>query len=394
MGYLCSINQQVFLNIGLFSYYCMKVKNKNKTFLSVVKLMEYKRIGTINFKDSINTRVFVQFLAQDVSVGTQKDRISRFISLRMVDKDISVEAKMFGVDNNTIELVKDGKVYNAAVDVKPYDKSQFGYSCIIYNIDTSDDSPESFLDWADNLGECQKIIENILPIIINTYYGQLAYRILVENWDKFVRWTAARSQHHTRLGELLVHTAEVVSIAEDLADRFNGIYGDGFINKPLLLSAAIIHDIGKVLELEVSMESGRTAYSKHSVLCTHIMDAISAVDIQAYKLGLGVQRLKVNEIGEDEEVKTPEQLHEEREAVELLKHCLAAHHGKLEYGSPIVPNTPEAYLLNVADELSSTVYKFNSDMRSIEPGEFSCIWTPSGYKATYKDSSKGLGSIK
>ena len=191
-GYLCSINQQVFLNIGLFLYYCMKVRNKNKTFLSVVKLMEYKRIGTINFKDSINTRVFVQFLAQDVSVGTQKDRISRFISLRMVDKDISVEAKMFGVDNNTIELVKDGKVYNAAVDVKPYDKSQFGYSCIIYNIDTSDDSPESFLDWADNLGECQKIIENILPIIINTYYAKilvdsLLFKERIENISKITK---------------------------------------------------------------------------------------------------------------------------------------------------------------------------------------------------------------
>lgn len=356
--------------------------------------MEYKRLSTVELKEYINNRVFVQFLARDVSVRFQKDKVTKFISLNMVDKDTVVDAKMFGVSEGLISMIADGKVYNAAVDIKPYDKSQSGYSCIIYNIDISCESPESFVDWAENLGACQKIIENILPNIINTYYGQLAYPILVSNWEKFVRWTAASTQHHVKLGELLVHTSEVISIADDIADRFNEIYGDGFINKPLLLSAAMIHDLEKIKELDVSVESGKTSYSKHSVLCTHIMDILSDVDIQAYKLGLGRQQFEENEVGEEEELKTDEQLADEREAVELLKHCLAAHHGKLEFGSPILPNIPEAYILNMADDLSAAMYKFNRSMKELEPGGFSCAWTPNGYRSTYKDSTKRLGSIK
>lgn len=350
--------------------------------------MEYIRLGEADLKSNINNRVFIQFLARDVSIRLQKDKVTKFISLNMVDKDTAIEAKIFGASDKAIEMVKEGKVYNAAVDIKPYDKSPSGYSCIIYNMDYSTEPPESFVDWAENLDKCQKIIENILPDIINTYYGQIAYPILAENWGKFARWTAASNQHHTRLGELLVHTSEVVSISSDLADYFNEIYGDEFVNKPLLLSSAMIHDLGKIDELDVNVLSGKTEYSTHSVLCTHIMDILSAVDIQAYKLGIGKQQIIENEVGEDEGAKTVEQLAEEKEAVDLLKHCLAAHHGKLEYGSPIVPCTPEAYILNMADLLSADMYRYNRSLKELEPGKMNSVWTSAGYRNTYKDSTK------
>lgn len=350
--------------------------------------MEYTRLADTDLKSNINNRVFVQFLARDVSVRFQRDNVTRFITLNMVDKDTVVEAKKFGANDSIIDMIQEGKVYNAAIDIKPYDKSSTGFSCIIYNIDYSQEPPESFVDWADNLDVCQKIIENILPDIVNTYYGQIAYPILAENWSKFARWTAASNQHHTRLGELLVHTSEVVSISSDLADYFNELYGDGFVNKPLLLSAAMIHDLEKISELDVNTSSGKTEYSVHSVLCSHIMDILTDVDIQAYKLGLGRQVTVENEIGEDEETKTEQQLAEEKEAIDLLKHCLAAHHGKLEYGSPIVASIPEAYLLNMADCLSADMYRYNRSMKELEPGKMSSVWTSAGYKSTYKDSTK------
>lgn len=350
--------------------------------------MEYIRLGEADLKGNIKNRVFITFLARDVSVRLQKDKVTKFISLNMVDRDLAVEAKIFGVDDKAIELVQEGKVYNAAVDIKPYDKSPSGYSCIIYNMDFSHEAPESFVDWAENLDECQKIIQNMLPDVINTYYGQIAYPILCNNWDKFARWTAATNQHHTRLGELLVHTSEVISLCSDLADYFNGIYGDDFINKPLVLCAALLHDMAKTRELNVNTSSGKVEYSVHASLSTHIMDILSEVDIQAYKLKLGRQITEINEIGEEEYTKTDEQLAEEIEAIDLLKHCLAAHHGKLEYGSPIVPCTPEALLISVADNLSADMYKYNRAFKETEPGAVNSVWTNAGYKSTYKESSK------
>lgn len=350
--------------------------------------MEYVRLSQVNVGENINNRIFITFMAKNVNIRLQKDKVTKYIMLDMADKDISIEAKIFGANDKTIEMVQEGRVYVAAVDVKPYDKAPQGYSCIIYNMDYSSESPDSFIDWADNLDECQKVIEKLLPDFIQTYYGQIAYPILAENWAKFVRWTAASSQHHTRLGELLVHTSEVMSICNDLADYFNDIYGDSFINKPLLLASAMLHDIGKTKELNVNMTTAKTEYSTHSVLSSHIMDIITDVEIQAYKIGLGQQKIVENEVGEDEETKSPEQLAEEREAIDLLKHCLASHHGKLEYGSPIVPNVPEAVLLNIADNLSADMYRFNKSMKELEPGKMSAVWTPAGLRCTYRENGK------
>lgn len=350
--------------------------------------MVYTRLNEADLKSHINGRVFIQFLARDISVRLQKDKVTRFISFNMVDKDNVIEAKIFGASDQTIEMVQEGKVYNAAVDIKPYDKSPSGYSCIIYNIDYSTEPPESFVDWAENLDDCQKIIEEMLPDIINTNYGKIAYTILSENWDKFARWVAATNQHHTRLGELLVHTSEVVSISSDLADYFNNIYGPEFINKPLLISSAILHDLAKIKEIQVDTSTGKAEYSIHASLCTHIMDILSAVDIQAYKLGIGEQKIIINEVGEEDESKTEEQIQSEREDIELLKHCLAAHHGKLEYGSPIVASIPEATILTVADNLSADMYRFNRTFKDLEPGKMHSAWASNGYKVTYKDSTK------
>ena len=350
--------------------------------------MEYIRLSEIDLKERINDRVFVSFLARDVSVRLQKDKVTKFVSFNMVDKDVVIEAKVFGASDSQIEMIQEGKVYNGAVDVKPYDRAPSGFSCIIYNMDYSELPSEQFVDWAENLDVCQKVIENILPEIIDTYYGQIAYPILVENWHKFSRWTAASNQHHTRLGELLVHTSEVITICRDIADYFNEVYGDYFINKPLLLASAMIHDLEKINELDVNINSGKTEYSTHSVLATHIMDILSDVDIQAYKLNLGIQVTIINEVGEEEETKTEQQLFEEKEAVDLLKHCLAAHHGKLEYGSPIVACTPEALLLHIADGLSADMYRYNKQMKELEPGKMSSIWTSAGYRSTYRDSTK------
>lgn len=350
--------------------------------------MEYTRLHAADLKSQIGTRVFLTFLARDVSIRVQKDKVTKFIVFNMVDKSKVIEARLFGADDKTIETIKEGRVYNAAVDIKPYDKAPDGYSCIIYNIDYSNIPPESFSDWAPDLDLCKNKIEEVLTSYYDTYYGQITYPIIVKYWGKFSKWTAARGQHHTQLGGLLLHTAEVVEISEKLADYFNNKYGETFVNKPLLLCAAILHDVGKTLEYDVDVISGKTEYNRHSALGTHIMDILSIVDIQAYELGFGTDReLDENGIDTDEQ-KTDEAIEDEKEAIELLKHCLAAHHGKLEYGSPITASTPEAMILNIADNLSAEMYKFNRAFQSLGPGDWTSVWGSNGYIKYYKDNSK------
>ena len=176
--------------------------------------MEYIRLGKQDFKNNIGNRVYVTFLAKDVSVRLQKDKVTKFVVFNMADKDTIIEARVFGASEQMIELIQEGKVYNGAIDVKPYEKSSTGFSCIVYNMDFSDIPPEYFADWADNLDHSRDIINKVINSCYDTYYGKLTYTIISKYWDKFSKWAAASSMHQNQLGGLLSHTADVVEICD------------------------------------------------------------------------------------------------------------------------------------------------------------------------------------
>ena len=112
------------------------------------------------------------------------------------------------------------------------------------------------------------------------------------------------------------------------------------------------------------------------------------IDIEAFKLKLGYQTYTINEINEQEPVKTQEQLDYEHEAVALLKHIILAHHGQKEWGSPIDMNIPEAYILNRADEISAEMYRYNKNFNSMEVSSSSAAWLGGSMVVTYKDYTK------
>lgn len=335
----------------------------------------FKRLIEVDLAENINNRVYLTFMARDVEIRFQKDQVTKYISMNMYDQGKCIDAKLFGAKDYQLEMVENGKIFNAVVDIKPYDKSPLGYSCLLYNIDISQANPKDFVDWTPGVDESYKVLKDYIDEIYDSTYGKIAYTILNKHWAKFAKWTAAKSMHHEKLGGLLVHTSEVCALAETLCDNFNGIYGDGFIDKYLVLSAVILHDVCKVKELDVDVNTGSVEYSVEASLSSHIMDALSEVDITAYEMGFGE---------EDEDEKTPEQVLIEKEEVKLLKHCIAAHHGKLEYGSPITPSIPEAALIHAMDNLSAEMYRFNAVYKDMEPGKSHTAWGGGGMKSYYK----------
>lgn len=350
--------------------------------------MDYTHVRDIDFQANINNRVFGIFLARDVDVRLQKDGVTKFISVNLCDKDFKIDAKKFGATDSEIEMMKNGGVYCAAIDIKPYAKSPTGYSCTLYNFDIYNEDPANFIEWAEGMDEAQDTIQKALSTISESIYKDLVYNILIDNWQNFCLWTAASGMHHNILGGLLVHTAEVIDQCDILAEYWENKYGPNFINKPLLLSGALLHDIAKTKELDVDTTSGSTAYSKASALETHITMCVSMIDIEAFKLKLGYQTYTINEINEQEPVKTREQLDYEHEAVALLKHIILAHHGKKEWGSPIDMNIPEAYILNRADEISAEMYRYNKNFNSMEVSSSSAAWLGGNMVVTYKDYTK------
>ena len=133
----------------------------------------------------------------------------------------------------------------------------------------------------------------------------------------FINHSAAKTVHHSFVGGLLEHTLSVVKLCEFYTTRYP------MLNKDLLIAAAMFHDIGKTQELSLFPEND---YTDEGQLLGHIM------------IGVEMIHDKIREIPS-----FPKTLENE------LKHCILAHHGEFEYGSPKKPAIMEAFALNLAD---------------------------------------------
>lgn len=152
------------------------------------------------------------------------------------------------------------------------------------------------------------------------YLSKLLKSLFVEDVEfakAFKFSSAAKTVHHGFVGGLLEHTLSVTKLCEYYVNYYP------MINADLLYTAAMCHDIGKVYELSPFPEND---YTDEGQLLGHIMIGAEMVgdrirDIPGFPIKLG------NE----------------------LKHCILAHHGELEYGSPKKPALLEAVALNFAD---------------------------------------------
>lgn len=158
--------------------------------------------------------------------------------------------------------------------------------------------------------------------------------------NKFKTAPAAKKMHHAYIGGLLEHTLSMSSLADKIAGHYSGI------NRDLLLSGAILHDIGKIDEFEYQF---KIDYSDKGRLLNHIVIGIKMVDD---KLS-GIE-------------------HFPEDQMLLLKHMIVSHHGTREFGSPEPPKTIEAVLLNYIDEIDSKVNAIRDFIASEDPDE---TWT-------------------
>jgi len=141
--------------------------------------------------------------------------------------------------------------------------------------------------------------------------------------EKFKIAPAAKKMHHAYLGGLLEHTLSLALLADRIADHYGGI------DRDLLLTGAILHDIGKIEEF---LYDRRIDYSDAGRLVSHIVIGVEMVQKKIAAL-------------RDFPPKT----------AMLIKHMLISHHGNREYGSPEPPKTLEAVMLNYLDEIDSKI---------------------------------------
>ena len=142
--------------------------------------------------------------------------------------------------------------------------------------------------------------------------------------DRLRVWPAAVTVHHDYRSGLLEHLLQVADVCLRLAD----VYG---ADKSYVVAGAILHDIGKVEELDYDLA---TSYSLEGNLLGHITIGVQMVNEAAAALG-----------------DVP------RDVVARLAHLILSHHGSRELGSPVEPMTVEAFILSAADDLDATIHQ-------------------------------------
>ena len=164
----------------------------------------------------------------------------------------------------------------------------------------------------------------------NPHLRSLLTAIVSANAEKLKVWPAARTVHHAYRGGFLEHVVKVAEIGRSLAVQYGA-------DADLVIAGALLHDIGKLQELDYDVT---TSYTRDGNLIGHIT--------------LGVMHVA------DAIRRLPDFPESVRSA---LIHLIASHHGERDHGSPVEPMTIEAYILAAADNLDATINQVRHALR-------------------------------
>ena len=207
----------------------------------------------------------------------------------------------------------------------------------------------------------QELRENIqlyIDDITNTVMKQLVCGILQDHEKDFFEYPAATRNHHDFFSGLATHVLGMLQLAEQLCHLYP------LLDKDLLYSGVILHDIGKTVELSGAIVSEYTTQGK---LLGHI--SIMQAEVLAKAKELGV---------------------EDSEETMLLRHMILSHHGVYEYGSPVLPMVPEAEMLHMIDNIDARMNTLSKALEPVQDGGFTqrvfALENRSFYKSRYKNS--------
>lgn len=256
---------------------------------------------------------------------TMKSRNGKnYLSLKLQDKTGMVDAKVWDL-NNDIQSFQENDFIKVDAFVTTFNNElQLNVKRIRRSREGEYD-PADFVPSTDkNIDEMHDQLMGYIKTMKNPYLKKLLEEIFLRHpviSKEFKYHSAAKAMHHSFRGGLVEHTLSVTQLCDFLAPRYN------YVNRDILVASAMLHDVGKVLELS---DFPTNDYTDDGQLLGHLILGSELIRDAAAKIDGFPKRLE-----------------------SLMKHCMLSHHGEYEYGSPKLPSTPEAFLLHCADNLDA-----------------------------------------
>ena len=282
-------------------------------------------------------RLLIQALVGSVSNGTNKSGVP-YLNVELRDNSGSLNSKKWEIDGSDKDVFVPGNIVEVMIEVIKYNDALQGKILSarllpLEGIDTTKFIKAPPIPKEELIKRFNALVASIkekdCKALLDYFIKKFGEQIFVS--------PAASSVHHEFSSGLLMHS---VSLGEH-ADYFAKYYPN--INRDLLVTGALLHDFGKMIEL---VGPAVYRYSTEGRLLGHI------------SIMCGELRIATKELGITSEVPL------------LLEHMVLSHHGQYEFGSPVLPLTKEALLLSMIDNLDSKMLVLDKAYEEIKPGEF------------------------
>ena len=290
------------------------------------------RINEITQEQKVNVKCLISKCDKGKTV---KD--TPYLSLILEDATGVLDAKFWNLTNEQIEQYKAGQVVEVIGD------SIIHRNAVQLRVRKmtvlEDEDISNYVRLAPmTRTEMEEEVKILMNEITNTNLYCVVEEVLEETKDLFYTYPAATRNHHNFVGGLAYHSISMARVALDICRQYT------FLDKGLLIAGILMHDVGKIDELSGPV---LPEYTNGGNLLGHISIMNNRLDRVAEKLGVN-----------------------DKECVLLLKHMVLAHHGKMEFGSPVLPMIPEAEVLTLLDNLDARMYMMKQSLDTTQPGHF------------------------
>lgn len=266
-----------------------------------------------------------------------------YLDLILSDSTGEISAKLWDYDevkHSALEVNMPVKVRGSVEEFKGKDQLRVNQIRPLLESDDFDiselvaSSPE---DSGWMLSEIKRIVEEFKDEELK----KIVIYLLEERGDALLSAPAAVNMHHAERGGLLFHTLSMLRVAQRICEVYP------FLDRELLLSGVIVHDLAKIDEMDINDLGLANKYTVQGELVGHLVKGAEQISKAAEKLDISP------------------------ETSVLLEHMVISHHGVPEFGAAKLPSFAEAEVLSVIDNLDATLFEFMSAVNDVNVGEFS-----------------------
>ena len=264
---------------------------------------------------------------------------NQYANIELQDTSGTIEGKKWSLDSDDYYVFEPGSIVSINGEVLAYK------GVLQVKIYSARNIDKKYVDLSKFLIQSEYSLVNLKErynSLLNEINDEEIKNLVVEVFNKYdeelFSFPAAKRNHHNYLRGLITHSISMAEVALFLGKKYKNI------DISILVAGALLHDVGKIIELS---GPAVTTYTTEGQLLGHISIGFSLIKEEC-------ERLNIN-----------------NEKAVHLQHILLSHHGKMEYGSPVLPSTKEAILLSMIDDMDAKLELADNVLENVEEGEFS-----------------------